>query len=71
MCLLLSLNPTRYEACWPAIMKDVDGVILVYSPEIPSHATEVGIWCEIHEEIHHGGIFRLLVDETIIYGSTE
>ncbi|CAM9128348.1 unnamed protein product [Ascophyllum nodosum] len=33
-----------YEACWPAIMKDVDGVILVYSPEIPSHATEVGIW---------------------------
>lgn len=33
-----------FEACWPAIMKDVDGVVLVYNPEIPTHDTEIGIW---------------------------
>ena len=34
----------RFESCWPAIMKGVDGVILVYNPEIPTHDIEVGIW---------------------------
>ncbi len=34
----------RFESCWPAIMKGVDGVILVYNPEIPTHDMEVGIW---------------------------
>ncbi|CAM9908534.1 unnamed protein product [Ectocarpus sp. 13 AM-2016] len=33
-----------FESCWPAIMKDVDGVMLVYNPEIPTHDIEVGIW---------------------------
>ncbi|CAN0367173.1 unnamed protein product, partial [Discosporangium mesarthrocarpum] len=33
-----------FESCWPAVLKDVDGVILVYNPEIPSHETEIGIW---------------------------
>ncbi|CAM9877057.1 unnamed protein product [Chrysoparadoxa australica] len=33
-----------YEGCWPAILKDADGVLLVYNPEIPAHEPEVGIW---------------------------
>ncbi|CAM9329930.1 unnamed protein product [Scytosiphon promiscuus] len=33
-----------FESCWPAIMKGVDGVVLVYNPEIPTHDIEVGIW---------------------------
>eukprot|EP00903_Cladosiphon_okamuranus_P009289 g8863.t1 len=33
-----------FESCWPAIIKGVDGVLLIYNPEIPTHDTEVGIW---------------------------
>lgn len=40
----LTCTPFSYEACWPAIMKDVRGVILVYNPDVPSHEPEVGIW---------------------------
>ena len=41
------------HSCWPAVTQGtggsgedspVDGVILVYNPEIPSHDTEVGLW---------------------------
>ncbi|GMI32333.1 hypothetical protein TrRE_jg6376 [Triparma retinervis] len=46
----------QYENCWPAICQGVDkrgspdsetpvdGVILVYNPEFPTHDTEVGLW---------------------------
>lgn len=34
----------RFESCWPAIVKGMDGVVLVYNPEIPTHDIEVGIW---------------------------
>ena len=46
----------QYESCWPAITQGVtslgapsstspvDGVILVYNPEFPTHDTEVGLW---------------------------
>ncbi|GMI10957.1 hypothetical protein TrVE_jg5885 [Triparma verrucosa] len=42
----------QYESCWPAIMQGtgtgdespVDGVVLVYNPEIATHDTEVGLW---------------------------
>jgi len=46
----------QYESCWPAICQGidkrgspdsevpVDGVILVYNPEFPTHDTEVGLW---------------------------
>ncbi len=45
----------QYEACWPAIMAPtstkstdpVDGVVLVYNPEIPTHDTEVGLWYDL------------------------
>lgn len=34
----------RYENCWPAIMKDADGVIIVYNPENAGHQTDVNLW---------------------------
>jgi len=35
---------TRYEECWPAIMKDASGVIIVYNPEDVSQSGEVENW---------------------------
>ena len=45
----------QYEGCWPAICQgidstgmdsesQVDGVVLVFNPELPTHDTEVGLW---------------------------
>jgi Rab-like protein 5 len=34
----------QYEACWPAILAGVVGVILVYNPETPSHEREIAKW---------------------------
>ncbi|KAJ8608496.1 hypothetical protein CTAYLR_005743 [Chrysophaeum taylorii] len=35
---------TDYESCWPAVMKDTDGVVLVYNPENEGHVSESGAW---------------------------
>lgn len=37
---------TDYESCWPAIMKDTNGVILVYNPENEGHVSETATWYE-------------------------
>mmetsp|Transcript_11762 Transcript_11762/g.34835 ORF Transcript_11762/g.34835 Transcript_11762/m.34835 type:complete len:194 (+) Transcript_11762:71-652(+) len=34
----------QYEACWPAILANVVGVILVFNPEQPGHDREIGKW---------------------------
>ncbi|KAG8461215.1 hypothetical protein KFE25_002404 [Diacronema lutheri] len=34
----------QYEACWPAILAGVVGVILVFNPENPTHEREVAKW---------------------------
>ncbi|XP_007260570.2 intraflagellar transport protein 22 homolog [Astyanax mexicanus] len=34
----------KYEACWPALMKDSNGVVIVFNPDIPSHLKEVETW---------------------------
>jgi len=41
----------QYESCWNAIMQGqkqnderLNGVVLVYNPEIPGHDQEVGLW---------------------------
>ncbi len=31
----------RYQSCWPAIMKDADGLILVFNPEVKTQDREV------------------------------
>uniref|UniRef100_A0A7S1XMT3 Uncharacterized protein n=1 Tax=Phaeomonas parva TaxID=124430 RepID=A0A7S1XMT3_9STRA len=33
-----------FENCWPAIMSDADGVVLVYNPGNPAHETEIVLW---------------------------
>ncbi|DAZ98162.1 TPA: hypothetical protein N0F65_005628 [Lagenidium giganteum] len=35
-----------YEACWPAVMKDSNGVLLVYNPESHIHESEAMLWYE-------------------------
>mmetsp|Transcript_19659 Transcript_19659/g.25459 ORF Transcript_19659/g.25459 Transcript_19659/m.25459 type:complete len:163 (-) Transcript_19659:144-632(-) len=35
---------TDYESCWPAVMKDAAGTILVYNPENEAHVSESGAW---------------------------
>lgn len=48
------VTPTRrFESCWPAIIKDVHGVLLVYNPEIPTHDIEVGIWWVARNRVEH------------------
>ena len=42
-----SLPCGRYEMCWPAIMRDADGVILVYNPDNRAHEKEIEIWCVV------------------------
>ena len=35
---------TSYESCWPAILADAHGVVLVYNPDKPAHEQEVALW---------------------------
>ncbi|XP_050764875.1 intraflagellar transport protein 22 homolog isoform X3 [Gymnogyps californianus] len=42
-----SYSPTqgvRFETCWPALMKDSHGVIIIFNPELPSHLKEIETW---------------------------
>jgi len=34
----------QYEACWPAILRDVQGVILVYDPTIKEQEKDIELW---------------------------
>ncbi|RLN94266.1 hypothetical protein BBJ28_00006988 [Nothophytophthora sp. Chile5] len=40
------LDLYSYEACWPAVTKDADGVILVYDPASHVHESEALLWYE-------------------------
>ncbi len=44
MLSYIKIQP-RYEACWPAIMKNTNGVIIVYNPDNRQQDQEVGLWC--------------------------
>lgn len=35
---------TKYESCWPALQKQVDGVVIVYNPENATHSSQVETW---------------------------
>ncbi|XP_075576114.1 intraflagellar transport protein 22 homolog isoform X2 [Pelecanus crispus] len=42
-----SYSPTqgvRFETCWPALMKDSHGVIIIFNPDLPSHLKEIEMW---------------------------
>lgn len=34
----------KFETCWPAMMKDSNGVVIVFNPDVPSHLKEVETW---------------------------
>ena len=34
----------RFESCWPALMKDSNGVVIVFNDDVPSHVKEVETW---------------------------
>ncbi|KAM9441246.1 intraflagellar transport protein 22 homolog isoform 1-T1 [Clarias gariepinus] len=34
----------KFETCWPAFLKDSNGVVIVFNPDIPSHLKEIETW---------------------------
>ncbi|MEQ2267185.1 Intraflagellar transport protein 22 [Xenotaenia resolanae] len=34
----------KFESCWPALMKDCSGVVIIFNPDVPSHLTEIETW---------------------------
>lgn len=38
------LLPCRFESCWPALMKDSHGVVIIFNADIPSHLKEIEMW---------------------------
>eukprot|EP00742_Colponemidia_sp_Colp-10_P002327 GILJ01002483.1.p1 GENE.GILJ01002483.1~~GILJ01002483.1.p1 ORF type:complete len:206 (+),score=23.86 GILJ01002483.1:48-620(+) len=37
----------RYEKCWPAIQKDVQGIVLVYNPDNAQSEAEIEQWVQM------------------------
>lgn len=35
---------SKFESCWPALMKDAHGVVIVFNADIPSHLKEIEMW---------------------------
>ncbi|XP_074045615.1 intraflagellar transport protein 22 homolog isoform X1 [Macrotis lagotis] len=44
---------TKFESCWPALMKDSHGVVIVFNAEIPSHLKEIEMWysCFVQQQL--------------------
>lgn len=38
------ISLSRFESCWPAIMKDSCGVVIVFNPDVKSHLKEIETW---------------------------
>ncbi|XP_042353861.1 intraflagellar transport protein 22 homolog [Plectropomus leopardus] len=34
----------KLELCWPALMKDSSGVVIIFNPDVPSHLKEIETW---------------------------
>ena len=34
----------RFDECWPAIMKDTNGVVIVYNPDVRTHERDLDMW---------------------------
>ncbi|XP_029380917.1 intraflagellar transport protein 22 homolog isoform X2 [Echeneis naucrates] len=34
----------RFESCWPALMKDSSGVVIIFNPDVPSQLKEIETW---------------------------
>ncbi|XP_020861431.1 intraflagellar transport protein 22 homolog isoform X3 [Phascolarctos cinereus] len=45
--------PWRFESCWPALMKDSHGVVIIFNANIPSHLKEIEMWhsCFVQQQL--------------------
>jgi len=34
----------KFESCWPALMKDAHGVVIIFNADLPSHLKEIEMW---------------------------
>ncbi|CAN9502938.1 unnamed protein product [Ophioblennius macclurei] len=34
----------KFESCWPALMKDSSGVVIIFNPDVPGHLKEIERW---------------------------
>ncbi|KPP61127.1 rab-like protein 5-like [Scleropages formosus] len=34
----------KFESCWPALMRDSSGAVIVFNPDVPSHLKEMETW---------------------------
>ncbi|XP_038615281.1 intraflagellar transport protein 22 homolog [Tachyglossus aculeatus] len=43
----------KFESCWPALMKDSHGVVIVFNADVPSHLREIEMWhsCFIQQQL--------------------
>ncbi|XP_027717920.1 intraflagellar transport protein 22 homolog isoform X2 [Vombatus ursinus] len=44
---------TKFESCWPALMKDSHGVVIIFNADIPSHLKEIEMWhsCFVQQQL--------------------
>eukprot|EP00002_Diphylleia_rotans_P034198 TRINITY_DN732_c0_g1_i2.p2 TRINITY_DN732_c0_g1~~TRINITY_DN732_c0_g1_i2.p2 ORF type:complete len:137 (-),score=25.70 TRINITY_DN732_c0_g1_i2:386-796(-) len=52
----------RFESCWPAIVKDVNGVVIVFNPDNPDDERQLDIW--YNRFVEHG---RIKESQCIVY----
>ncbi|XP_049643840.1 intraflagellar transport protein 22 homolog [Suncus etruscus] len=43
----------KFESCWPALMKDAQGVVIVFNAHVPSHLKEIESWysCFVQQQL--------------------
>ncbi|XP_060900972.1 intraflagellar transport protein 22 homolog [Labrus mixtus] len=34
----------KFESCWPALMKDASGVVIIFNPDVSTHLDELELW---------------------------
>nr|KAF6355005.1 intraflagellar transport 22 [Myotis myotis] len=45
----------KFESCWPALMKDSHGVVIIFNADIPSHLKEIEM-CTALEQAEAGAL---------------
>nr|KAF6366329.1 intraflagellar transport 22 [Pipistrellus kuhlii] len=45
----------KFESCWPALMKDSHGVVIIFNADIPSHLKEIEM-CTTLEQAEAGAL---------------
>ena len=57
----------RFERCWPAMVKDTRGVVMVHNPDQPQHEKELERWSKKENlATHYTQVFILVCWRTEI-----